>query len=443
MDIDVVLKLGGTSLGNGEKVEQAVRTIKSYPGRKIVVTSAPGKRYPGDVGVTDLLELLTKGGDEKYSYQNIPEVLRERFLDIAERFGVEEHFYTNARNRDFWYDHLPNLPIPDAVSQGDKFMGIILSHALGSVYIDPSHFICFDDDGIFDMEATRKCWAEVSKNIPDDIDTIVVPGFSGAKENGEVCNFTRGGSDITMVIMGVLANAKVCVKLTDVRGVYTADPRVVKGARVIGHTNYREVAELCYNNDHAVLHPDAMRILMGTDIPVRVRSVFDQANEGTLITETRPFLPGEVVGIAGRRGFVEIEIRKIGMRSQVGVVRSCLAVLEEMEISFEDMPGGMDYITIAVSETGLTENRKNELLRRLRAFADSAEIVPNLALICITGEGISGMPGVKANIYHTLMEYGIRERGGSGSGISYIVGVDEENFERAKRALHDTFFGYK
>lgn len=431
----VVKKFGGTSLANSKQVNQAIEIVEADSRQQVIVVSAPGERFLGDIRVTDLLSLLAKGGNDKLSIRTISRNLTERYWEIADGLGVrhafnEEYFNTLRRERTF----------SEVVSRGEYLMGSLLAQALKCRFADPASFIRLNPDGSFNLEETKRCWDALSESLLADGSTIVVPGFYGRTIDGEIKLFPPGGSDITMAVMGILTGARFCEKWTDVPGVHRADPRVVPSPAVIPNITFEELDELSYGGE-GVLHPGAIALLEHTDTSVRIRHTNKPQNEGTLVTRKREVPAGEVVGIAGREGFLSLVIRQTGMNPKVGAALRIFAILADERVSVEHISTGIDGLCLVIEEKQIKD--MGVLVRKLSNGSSSVKPRGNLALLCIVGEGMA-VPGVSANTYAALAGAGINVRFSSQGDdeLNIVVGVDDHNFERAMNALHGTFFRY-
>ncbi|HLU25157.1 MAG TPA: aspartate kinase [Longimicrobiales bacterium] len=272
---------------------------------------------------------------------------------------------------------------------------------------------------------------------------VIVAGFQGVSRSREVTTLGRGGSDTTAVALAAALCADRCEVYTDVDGVYTADPRVVRNARLIERIDYEEMLELACSGAR-VIHSRAVELASRYGIPVRVLSSFaDAAAGGTLISPMERGMEELVLrGLASERGHARIVLRGLppGMRP-VSMVLSRLAtcgVSVDM-VAHADRPDGRRQLQITVREDALAEARAvcEELLGELGG--ETIEVQDGLARVALVGSGMHGRPGVYARAYEALMNEGIEVYGLSTSAISIalLVGADRE--ADALNVLHEAF----
>lgn len=250
-----VVKFGGSSLASAEQFRKAGSIIRNDSARRYVIPSAPGKRNPDDVKVTDMLYQCYKQAilddDMERDFEEILAQIKQRYDEIIEglnlSLSLDDEFKLIRENfckkvgRDY------------AASRGEYLNGIIMAAYLDYTFIDAAEVICFDANGDFDAERTNDTLTARLK----DIDCAVIPGFYGSMPDGKVKTFSRGGSDITGSIAARAVQADVYENWTDVSGFLIADPRIIPNAKTIDVITYRELRELSYMGA-TVLHEDAI-----------------------------------------------------------------------------------------------------------------------------------------------------------------------------------------
>jgi aspartate kinase len=271
----------------------------------------------------------------------------------------------------------------------------------------------------------------------------VIPGFYGARHDGEVATFSRGGSDITGAIIARGIGAEVYENWTDVSGLLMADPRIVDSPHTIEELTYRELRELAYMGA-TVLHDEAIFPVRNAGIPVHVRNTNDPSARGTRIRrgEETPMPTGRITGIAGRKDFTIIALEKTLMNTEIGFGRRVLGVLERHGISWEHIPSGIDTLSIVLKSDAL-DGRIDDLVREIEIECnpDAIEINSNIALIATVGRGMSHAPGTASHLFGALARANINIRmiDQGSSELNIIVGVENEDFERTVRAIYDEF----
>ena len=436
----IVTKFGGSSLANDEQFRKVRSILELEPTRRYLVPSAPGKRFGDDDKVTDLLyqcHSLAAGGKpfaEPFAR------IRDRYLSIAQ--GLHLKVDIAAKLDEVEQGIAGGKGKAWCASRGEYLCAILMADYLGWKFVDAADGIVFHEDGTLDDERTQEKLSAVLK----DGQSAVVPGFYGAKENGEVCTFSRGGSDITGALVARAVNADVYENWTDVSGFLMADPRIIDGPAEISSITYKELRELSHMGA-SVMHEDAMFPVHRAGIPTNIRNTNKPYHPGTLISKNPPneISVPTITGIAGHQGYSVISVEKNMMNSEVGFGRKVLSVLEEYGISFEHMPTGIDSMCVVVKSELLNPYR-DQILERLEKLVDesgSVTISDNLSIIATVGRGMVHNCGTAARLFSAMSRSRINVRmiDQGSSELSIIVGVNDSDFEAAIRAVYHEFVG--
>lgn len=435
-----VCKFGGSSVADAGQLRKVRAIVESDDERRFVVPSAPGKRTPDDVKVTDLLyraHAAAVGADPDESLDSVFDRIDERFQKIVADLGLDDDL---GRELADIHDRIRDGAGADyTASRGEYLSGRVIARLLDRPFIDPAEIVCFDADGRFLSEETQ---ARVAARLTHE-GTGVVPGFYGAKPDGSIKTFSRGGSDMTGAIVARGVNAAVYENWTDVSGLLMTDPRIVESPRTIEELTYRELRELAYMGA-TVLHDEAIFPVREAGIPVQIRNTNDPDAAGTRITRGGLERPptGRITGIAGRKDFTIIALEKTLMNAEVGFGRRLLSVLERHGISWEHIPSGVDTLTVVVKSDAIGD-RLDSLLAEIRADCqpDAIEVHPGIALIATVGRGMSHAPGTAARLFGALAQAGINIRmiDQGSSELNIIVGVENSDFERTVRTIYEAF----
>ena len=271
-------------------------------------------------------------------------------------------------------------------------------------------------------------------------------GFYGAMENGEVCTFSRGGSDITGALVARAVNADVYENWTDVSGFLMADPRIIDGPAEISSITYKELRELSHMGA-SVLHEDAMFPVRKAGIPTNIRNTNKPYHPGTMISRDAPneISVPTITGIAGHKGYSVINVEKSMMNSEVGFGRKVLQVLEDRGISFEHMPTGIDSLCVVVKTEALAPYR-DEVMGKIEELVDgqgAVSVSDQLAIIATVGRGMVHNCGTAARLFKAMSRARINVRmiDQGSSELSIIVGVNDSDFEATVRAIYHEFVG--
>lgn len=431
-----VVKFGGSSLASAEQFKKVGDIIRKDPSRRYVVPSAPGKRFSDDTKVTDMLYSCYAAAVKEKKFTELLDKIKERYQEIIDGLGLDfsldEDFdiirvnFSKKIGRDY------------AASRGEYLNGKVMAAYLGFEFVDAAEVIRFNEDGTFNDALTNKL---LSGRLAD-MENAVIPGFYGAKEDGTVVTFSRGGSDVSGSLVALAVNADLYENWTDVSGFLIADPRIVKKPKSIETITYKELRELSYMGA-SVLHEDAIFPVRKAGIPINIKNTNAPQDKGTLIVEgTCRQSKYTITGIAGTDGFVAITIEKAMMNSEIGFCRKVLQVFEENNVSIEHMPSGIDTMTIFVHKDVFEEKEQKILAEIHKAVnPDHIELESDLALIAIVGRGMKSTRGTAGRIFSALAHAHINVKmiDQGSSELNIIVGVRHDDFKNAIRALYEIF----
>lgn len=431
-----VVKFGGSSLASAEQFKKVGDIILADADRKYVVPSAPGKRFSADTKVTDMLYQCYAAAEAGKKYTDLLEKIKERYheiinglgisLSLEEEFKIIEASFAEKAGKDY------------AASRGEYLNGIVMANYLGYEFIDAAEVIFFDEEGRFDADRTDKVLSARLMNL----ERAVIPGFYGSNPDGSVKTFSRGGSDITGSIVAKAVRADLYENWTDVSGFLVADPRIIKNPMAIKTITYKELRELSYMGA-TVLHEDAIFPVRKAGIPINIRNTNQPEDEGTMIVEsTCRQAEYTITGIAGKKGFVAVNIEKDMMNSEIGFGRKVLEAFESHGISFEHVPSGIDTMSVFVHQEEF-EGKEQAVLSAIHRSAepDMIELESDLALIAVVGRGMRANRGVAARIFAALahVHINIKMIDQGSSELNIIIGVKNSDFEAAIKAIYDIF----
>lgn len=432
-----VAKFGGSSVADALQIGKIKNIIENDPDIHYVVVSAPGKRFSDDSKVTDLLYLCKAHIEHNLPYQQIFQVICDRFMAVEVNLGV------NVGLKEAFEEIRKNLEAGASAdyiaSRGEHLNAMLIAAYLGFDFVDSSRIVRFDEKGRFMEDLTNKEIAEELKHH----ERAVIPGFYGAKVDGTIKTFSRGGSDITGALVARAVGADVYENWTDVSGFLMADPRIVKDPKPISTVSYKELRELSYMGA-SVLHEDAIYPARIANIPINIRNTNEPENPGTMITsEPAKLEEGQIIaGIAGSKDFTVITMYKALLSSERGFIRKMSGVLEDFDIPIEHIPSGVDTLSVVISNKqlgGKLEDILDEFERQLKP--DHMEVSDDIALIATVGAGMSLRTGVSAKLFTALAEkkVNIRMIDQGSSEMNIIVGVENKDFEKAIQAIYGAF----
>jgi aspartate kinase len=273
---------------------------------------------------------------------------------------------------------------------------------------------------------------------------VIVAGFQGVSAAKEITTLGRGGSDTTAVALAAALPADRCEVYSDVRGVYTADPRRVPQARIVPQLSYDEMLELATAGAQ-VMHSRAIEIASRFEVDLHLGSAFGAAEDaiGTVITRTPDRMEELVLtGIASRPGQAKLILRELA--PGMSTVTAILVALAEAGVSVDmiseaEEGDGRTQLQLTVAEDAV-ENADRILKALLRGMGGGTlEARSGLSRIALVGSGMHQRPGVYARAFRALLDEEIDVSAVSTSGISITILVAQDRAEDALRALHEAF----
>lgn len=374
-----VLKFGGSSLADAAQVRKAAALIGAEEDSSFVVVSAPGKRFPQDQKITDILYACAELAQRGESIDQPFGVVERRYQEICQELGLGglldrelcevRDAIAGGAGRDY------------AASRGEYLCGRMMAALLRRPFVDAAEVIFFREDG--KLDEGRSC-AALARRLTG-LDGAVIPGFYGTRPDGSVQTFSRGGSDITGAVVAKGIGACVYENWTDVSGVLMADPRIVETPRVIGELSYAELEKLAVMGA-AVMHPEAVAPARTAGIPIHIRNTNAPKDPGTWISTGGSGLrkSAAITGVAGRTGFSGITLEK--KQGGAGFDRRVRRVLQAAHLDCACQSVGGDRVFVLVPTTALAPCRETLSSALLRmAQADAVTIEDGLALLGVVG----------------------------------------------------------
>lgn len=459
----LIMKFGGTSVGSADAIRQTAQIVRDSNNGEVllvVVISAMN-------GVTNLLLDSARAASEDDHQQYLADIERIREKQLNAVVGLElsesganqlrlmiDEFISQLRNYCQSIAVLGEVTprgLDAIASLGERMNARLVSAQLSELGV-PSQ--AFDADRLIvtdnafqhanpnQAETARKTRGELIPVLEEGI-VPVVTGFIGATQDGITTTLGRGGSDYTAAILGdALDAAEVCT-WTDVDGVMTADPSIVKDARVISDLTFDEVSEMAYFGAK-VLHPKTMRPLIEKNIPIRVKNTFNPQAPGTCISGDAQQKPGKISCVTAIRNVSLITVRGRGMLGVPGVAaRTFSAVAAEkasvLMISQSSSEQSICFVIPEADARNVIGSLENELAFEMgRGDIDAVSALREVVIVTAIGAGMRHTPGVSARIFKALGEENINviaiAQGSSEYSISMIVASHEA--DQAVRQIH-------
>ncbi|MCH4171011.1 MAG: aspartate kinase [Lactobacillus sp.] len=450
-----VAKFGGSSLASGGQLQKVIDIIKADPKRKIVVVSAPGKRTKDDTKVTDLLIKYCNTVINNEDPTGIQSKIIQRYRAIGEHFNLPDGELQPIITG---IEQLATQVFPSRAYQmaafkaagennNAKLVAAVFNHqGIPAQYMNPKDIGLIVTDVPNDAQILDFSYKQLA-GLSEYTKTLVIPGFFGYNQAGEVCTFSRGGSDITGAIVAKAVAAEEYENFTDVDAIYAANPSIIPNPRKITHLTFQEMRELSYAG-FSVFHDEALIPAIEGKVPVVVKNTNHPDLPGTLISETKPIDQKNIVsGIASDSGFTGIYLRKYLMNKQVGFTLKLLQILADFGVSYEHMPSGIDDLTIIIRSRELTPDLEAKIQNRIESeiHPDDFQITHNYAMVMIVGEGIQDRVGTMAaatasiaaaNVSIVMLNHGA-------SPVSITIGIRDSDADQAVKSLYDTFINHK
>jgi len=459
----IVMKFGGTSVGNGERIKNAAKLVLKEKHPKIVVVSALG-------GVTDKLVRIAN------RVVDLPTHVVEKEVDLFYRELVLQH--RNAAleaidDKRIVSDVLPRITeladnlkvallgvgyledlspksLDYIMSFGERLSVIIFAGSLESMGAKSVPLTGYEAGVITDCNfgqarpLHRFMRTHVKSKLMPYIQRRVIPvvtGFVGGDEKGRITTLGRGGSDYTASLIGRYLNAKEVQIWTDVDGILSTDPKLVKNAKLISELSYVEAMDLAYFGAK-VIHTKMIEPAMVEDIPVKVLNTFNPDSRGTRIVKVQKKVKGVIKAVAITRDVSIVNLQGIGMAETPNIAGKVFSVLGVNNINVIIISGS--------SESNLSFIIKNKDVKNAIALLEE-ELrndgvrgigkISEVAVISVVGAGMHGTKGIASKVFGTVSAAGVNiimiAQGSSEVNITFAV--DEKDAKKALKALHKRF----
>ncbi|WP_139492404.1 aspartate kinase [Brevibacillus dissolubilis] len=447
-----VAKFGGTSLASAAQIRKVCEIIQADPKRRLIVVSAPGKRFKEDTKVTDLLIALAEQFLAHGEAEAELAAVVARYQEIGEELNLPAEVIAQVT------DNLRRLLLLDASNPesfldsvkaaGEDNNAQVVAAYLQSIGVKASYASPREAGLLVSGEHGN------AQLLPESYDRLrslreregitIFPGFFGYTPDGTLLTFSRGGSDVTGSILAAAIQAELYENFTDVDSVYAVNPNLIPNPHEIKEMTYREMRELSYGG-FTVFHEEALAPAFRAGIPVCVKNTNNPTARGTMILSERSSSEHTLAGISSDKGFCSIYVSKYLMNREIGFGRKLLQILEEEKLSYEHTPSGIDDISVILREPAFTEEIEGRVVKRIweELDVDQIHVERSLALVMMVGEGMRRSVGVTGRAASALAKAGVNiEMINQGSSeVSLMFGVKAVDADRAVISLYEEFFG--
>jgi bifunctional aspartokinase / homoserine dehydrogenase 1 len=454
-----VLKFGGSSVATPQRIKSVIDILKPYLNQEVaVVFSAFG-------GVTDqLIQISTLALEGNIEYKQKLELIEKRHLDaVRELIGVQKQSSILAQVKIkineledvlhgvFLVKERTPRTLDYIMSFGERLSAYIIAEAMkdqkiAAEYLDARLVIKTDNHFGYakvDFETTNKLIADHFKHHQD---VQVITGFIATSESGETTTLGRSGSDYTAAIFAAALKATDLEIWTDVDGMMTADPRMVKKSFTVPQMSYEEAMELSHFGAK-VIFPATMQPAMVNRIPIWIKNTFNPSFEGTKIHADST--NGKLIkGISSMNGISLLNIQGSGLLGVVGVSMRLFATLAREKVnvilisqasSEHSICIAIDSIHAKIAKQAIEKEFQNEVRNE---EIDEVQVEGNLSIVAVVGDGMKHSPGTSGRMFSALGKNGINvvaiAQGSSERNISAVV--RQADVAKALNALHEAFF---
>jgi aspartate kinase len=445
------MKFGGTSVEDAPALARVAEIVGTrrfqHP---VVVVSAMSR-------VTDALLAAAReaeAGDADSALRSLAPHFA-RHIDAAQSLVSAEEVSDIARAVELARDEIaallreasnkarPQPLLQDAiVFNGERLSATLLSavlraHGLESETVDARLCIVTDDAHTcaapLQEETDQRTRAEIEPLISMSV-VPVIGGFFGSTLEGQTTTLGRGGSDYSAALVGAALYASEIQIWTDVTGVLTADPRVVREARTIPGMSYAEAAELAYFGAK-VLHPKTILPAVVRGVPVRICNSREPDADDTIIYFDTDLSPRTVKAIAHKTNVSIVHVTSARMLGAFGFLHRLFEVFDRHRTIVDIVTTSEVSVSLSVEDTSAID----EIIADLKPIA-AVRVEPRRAIICIIGEGLRWTPGIAGRVFSTINDINVLLISQGASNINLTFVVEEERAVEAVRRLHAAFF---
>jgi aspartate kinase len=461
----IVMKFGGTSIGNGKHIQHVANLINNYvsQGHQIVVVVSALKSVTDDLikaaekardGNRDYLREFLQKTKQKH-ITAVKKTIEKKPLqkDIEQKLKATIKELENVLTGIIYLGELTPKSKDYVLSFGERLSTIIMWGALRNLGLKTQYFTGKDVGIITDSNfgEARPLLKMTAHQVKQKIELLlkknfvpVITGFIAATQDGEVTTLGRGGSDYTATIIATALDADEVWIWTDVDGLMTSNPEIISSAKIIPELSFQEAMEMAIFGAKA-MHPRALEPAMEKNIPVRIRNTFSPEKPGTLIVKEQKIKPHDIVkAITIIKGLALVNVSGAGMVGTPGTAAKVFDILGKNNIN-------VLMISQSASEANISFILQREMLEKAvstleiallgRGLIRKVAAEDDVCVIAVVGAAMKGTPGVAARVFRAVASRGVNvhmiAQGSSELNISFVV--KEVDGEETVRAIHEEF----
>jgi aspartate kinase len=447
----IVCKFGGTSVQDAEAMTRVAEIISARRKKQpVVVASAMGKT------TNQLLEAAqTAARGKRQEALDLLTKVKEKHFKEAQKIGIAvtedwvsetlQAYFKEMRDLIKGLSALGELTprITDAIaSYGERLSTAILTqvlenHGMPAQLMDARECVITDDNftraaPLFDL--TDRATVEHLRPVIKAGKIPVFQGFIGRTRNGITTTIGRGGSDYSAAIVGAALDADDIQIWTDVDGIMTTDPRMVKEARRIKAISFDEAAELAYFGAK-VLHPATIIPAVRKKIPVHVLNSYKPDRDGTLITDEAPPCENPIKAIAYKSGITVVNVASTRMLMAYGFLRKIFEIFDHYQVPVDVVSTSEVSVSLTVDET----SELWDIVTDLKKIGE-VNVEGSKSIVCCVGDNLRNIPGVPNTVFSALQDIRVQMISQGASAVNITFVIDTDQLPEAVRALHDAFF---
>ncbi|MDE1768330.1 MAG: aspartate kinase [Candidatus Micrarchaeota archaeon] len=433
------MKFGGSSVGNAQRIRNVTAIIKTHLDRRpVVVVSALG-------GITDsLLDIATAAGTGNDTMPMLEKVISVHYDTIGELSldaSIISEEVTKLRRlvRSLSpLEQITPVTLDKLVSFGERMSARIVAGSLSKSGVEAHAFDAYDlgmitDSNFGNADVLPESYQKLHDAILQKSGTLVITGFLGKSKEGRITTLGRGGSDYTASIVGAAIVAEEIQIWTDVNGIMTADPRIVKAAKSIDLVSYNEASELAALGAK-VLHPKTILPAIEKNIPVRILNTFNPTHKGTLV-QNKIDTGSRVASITYKKQILLMNISTRSMFKTPDFSNRVFEIFETHKIPVDLVFASEVNVSVAIDST----YNNDALIADLTKIAN-VQIKTNRAKVSVVGNDMMRMNGVLGKMLSALKSFNIHKVSSNSSSINQSFVVEEENTAEVVQTLHTKFF---
>lgn len=430
----LVLKFGGTSVGNASNMKKVAQIVTSYNQPVTVVLSAVSGTTNSLVEIHNLLEK-----DKKNEAISAIDTLQRTYYQLLEDLYTSEYYQLKAltfvRN---YFDNLRQLTAQqqnEILAQGEListnlFHLYLAEQQVESALVSALSFMSIDENGEPETTKIKDKLTKIIQKTTQDI--IITQGFICLNHKDEIDNLKRGGSDYSASLIGAAIKADEIQIWTDIDGMHNNDPRFVENTFSINEMSFDEAAELAYFGAK-ILHPQSVIPAKENNIPVLLKNTFSPESHGTIIKNCKP--SNGVRAIAAKDGIIAMKIKSYRMLMAYGFLKNIFEVFEKYQTP-------IDMITtseVAVSLTIDNATHLQKITEELNAFG-KVEVDTEMSIVCLAGDFSQNGKGISAGVLNCLQDIPLRMISYGGSDYNMSLLIDTKNKAKALNLLNEGLF---